>query len=154
MAWWIKFRVQNNAKMSFWPYVRKMMVKTWISRSNVLDMTIVCAWFVSGGYTARWIECMRMMLTSSLNLGCAESGSEWFLKNLKSIWPLFERSNVKNINVKVKRIRHGNTLFRVRFQGVLWCAKSNSECKIIPKCHFDLIWRSWRSKHENQGLTY
>ena len=58
MACWIEFRVQNNTKMWFWPYVRKLMVKMWMPKLNFLAMTMLCAWFVSRGYTAR-IECLR-----------------------------------------------------------------------------------------------
>ena len=95
----------------------------------------------------------RMMLTSGLNLGCAVSESEWIF----SIWShftSFREVKGQNIYAKVKRIRHGNTFFMVRFPGVLWCAESNSQYRIMLKCHFDLIWISWRSKHKCQGQTY
>ena len=65
----------------------------------------------------------------------------------------FREVKGQNINVKVKRIKHGNTLFLVRFPGVLWYAESNSACKIMLKCHFGLILGSWRSKHQCQGQT-
>ena len=56
-----------------------------------------------------------------------------------SHFDLFLRGQRSNINVKVKRIRHGNILFVDRFPGFLVYAESNSECKIMLKCHFDLI---------------
>ena len=69
--------------------------------------------------------------------GCAES--EWNLFVFEVILTSFREVKGQNINVKVKRIKHGNTLFLVRFPGVLWYAESNSACKIMLKCHFDLI---------------
>ena len=66
--------------------------------------------------------------------------SEDFL--FEVILTLFREVKGQNINVKVKRIRHGNTLFVDRFPGFLGYAESNSECKIMLKCQFDLIRRS------------
>ena len=114
------------------------MVKTWMSGSNVVDMTIFCA---VHGFSPEdilhdemdaWGRIMLIFWENWFSgvLNPNPSGGFW----LGVILTSFREVKGQNINVKVKRIKHGNTLFLVRFPGVLWYAESNSECKIMLKC--------------------
>ena len=136
-------------------YIVKNALTLWSSPTSPVITHIVRAYFWKNPFL-NWGASFRIHFEKIRIRGFSgvlnpnPSGGFW----LGVILTSFREVKGQNINVKVKRIKHGNTLFLVRFPGVLWYAESNSACKIMLKCHFDLILGSWRSKHQCQGQTY